>query len=135
MSATRINAIEFYFERFGFAERQIHAPPSSDLGITVVIPCFNEPDLLTTLDSLWNCDPPKCAVEVIVVINSAVNSNEAFRAQNAKTFLEAVDWVRERSRPGFVVHLLHFPDLLPKHAGVGLTRKIGMDEALRRFSD
>lgn len=39
------------------------------------------------------------------------------------------------SGPRRRVHLLHFPRLPAKHAGVGLARKIGMDEAARRFDD
>ena len=30
-----------YFQRFGFCERQIATPPPSNLGLVVVIPCFN----------------------------------------------------------------------------------------------
>src|SRR5712692_7968630 len=37
---------DFYFQRFGFCGRQIAAPAPRDLGLVVVIPCFNEPDLL-----------------------------------------------------------------------------------------
>src|SRR6266404_825004 len=35
----------------------------------------------------------------------------------------------------FAFHLLDFPDLPLKQAGVGLARKIGMDEALHRFDE
>ncbi len=97
----------------------------------VVIPCFNEPDLLGSLESLAICDPPGCAVEVIVVVNSSVNSIEEVRLQNQRTLEWASAWGRNHPE----VHLLHFPDLPAKHAGVGLARKIGMDEAARRFDE
>ncbi len=122
---------DFYFQRFGFCGRQIAAPAPRDLGLVVVIPCFNEPDLLGSLESLANCDPPGCAVEVIVVVNSSVSSGEEVRLQNQRTLEQAAEWARNRPE----VHLLHFPDLPAKHAGVGLARKIGMDEAARRLDD
>jgi len=122
---------DFYFQRFGFCGRQIAAPAPRDLGLVVVIPCFNEPDLLGSLESLASCDPPGCAVEVIVVLNASVNSIEAIHLQNQRTFEQATAW--GKSHPE--VHLLHFADLPAKHAGVGLARKIGMDEAARRFDE
>jgi len=127
--------VDSYFQRFGFCERQIAIPSPSDLGLVVVIPCFNEPDLIGSLESLWQCHRPACAVEVIVVINSASNHSEAIRSQNQRTFAQATQWAAQRSEAAFAFHLLHFPDLPPKQAGVGLARKIGMDEAACRFDD
>src|SRR5262249_45671316 len=120
---------------FGFCERQISVPPRSDLGIVVVIPCFNEPDLIGSLASLWECARPDCAVEVIVVINSAIGSSLEARSQNEQTLRAVLPWVNEHSEPRFQFHALPFFELPPKHAGVGLARKIGMDEALRRLAD
>ena len=31
-----------YFERFSFCDEQIATPPLQDLGLAVVIPCYNE---------------------------------------------------------------------------------------------
>ncbi len=126
---------DFYFQRFGFCERQIIPPPAPDLGIVVVIPCFNEPDLMGGIESLWGCEHPGCAVDVVVVINSAANSGVDVRSQNQKTLQDATAWAVAHSGKGFNLHVLHFPDLPPKQAGVGLARKIGMDEALWRFDE
>ena len=124
-----------YFERFGFCARQIAAPPPPDLGITVVLPCFNEPDLVGSLESLRACVRPSCAAEVIAVINAPANAIPEIHAQNLSTLKQASAWAAEREDPRLRLRFLHFPDLPPKHAGVGLARKIGMDEALRRFAD
>ncbi len=124
-----------YFDRFGFCDRQIVEPPPPDLGITVVIPCFNEPDLIGSFESLRACVRPSCAAEVIAVINAPANASAAVHAQNERTLKQASAWAAEREDPRLKFHFLHFPDLPPKHAGVGLARKIGMDEALRRFAD
>lgn len=126
---------EFYFQRFGFCERQIAVPPLPALGLIVVIPCFNEPDLAGSLQALWDCARPEDAVEVIVVINASAKHGAEIQACNQKSFQDATEWVTGHPDPQFAVHLLHFPDLPPKHAGVGLARKIGMDEAVRRFDD
>ena len=79
----------YYFERFGFCDRQILTPALPDLGLVVVIPCFNEPDLIGSLESLRICDRPKAAVEVIVVINSAADCSAQIRSQNQQTLQAA----------------------------------------------
>ena len=101
--------------------------------MVVVIPCHNEPNLLGALEDLWRCDRPKSAVEVIVVINSGEGASTEVQERNLQTLKEAAFWSREDCDQAFRIHLLHFPNLPRKHAGVGLARKIGMDEALRRF--
>ena len=128
-----MNALENYFRRFGSCERLLAGPPHPDLRLAVVIPCFNEPELQLTLESLWQCERPNAAVEVIVVINSSASATEAIRAQNRQTHSAAVAWSVAHHDPRFAFHILHVPDLPPRHAGVGLARKIGMDEALRRL--
>jgi hypothetical protein len=126
---------DVYFQRFGWCEREIASPPARDLGMAVVIPCFNEPDLIGSLESLWACERPACAVEVIVVINAAADSGEDVRLQNQKTLDATKQWTVGHTDARLRFYPLYFPDLPPKRAGVGLARKIGMDEAIRRFED
>ncbi len=128
-------SVEHYFKRFGFCERQIPAPPHPDLGLVVVIPCFNEPDLSASLESLRACDRPGCTTEVIVVVNSRAGSSTDILARNEATLQETARWISLKSDPKLTFHLLRFPELPRKQGGVGLARKIGMDEALRRFGD
>lgn len=127
------SSVEHYFQRFGFCEKQIQTSPSSDLGVVVVIPCYAEPALIDALDALWCCEQPTCAVEVIVVINSGQNAPAAVLAQNAETECAVQRWIEHHQRAMLQFHILHFPNLPPKKAGVGLARKIGMDEAVRRL--
>lgn len=101
--------------------------------MVVVIPCFDEPGLLRALDSLRSCEPPNASVEIIVVINSGEHASAEVTERNAVTFLQATEWARRHSTPAFAVHVLHCANLPRKKAGVGLARKIGMDEALRRL--
>src|ERR1043166_6022564 len=84
---------EYYFERFGFCAPQISVAPHPDLGIIVVIPCYNERGLLTSLESLWNCARPDCAVEIVVVVNSAESSVAQVLDQNTRTLREAREWI------------------------------------------
>src|SRR5256885_274024 len=118
-------AVTNYFQRFGFCERQIDEPPPEDLGIVVIVPCFDEPDLIGALDSLRTCERPNGGVEIVVVVNSSADASKQVKARNRASAEEARKYG----------HVIHVPDLPTKHAGVGLARKIGMDEALRRFAD
>ena len=124
-----------YFERFGFCGRQIAEPPAPGLSLVVVIPCFNEPDLIASLESLRTSERPNASHEVIVVVNSAADADISVLKQNEATRRQARAWIAAQPEPKLGVHLIDARDLPPRHAGVGLARKIGMDEALRRFDD
>ena len=129
-------ATVYYFDRFGFAQNAspiITEPPHPHLGMIIVIPCFNEPNLLASLNSLWRCDRPQRAVEIIVVVNSSESSPPEILEQHRRTLTETELWAREDCDRYFCIHFLHTPNLPRKHAGVGLARKIGMDEALHRL--
>lgn len=122
-----------YFTRNKDFEPQLNNEIRSDLGIVVVIPSYNEPNLTPTLESLMKCIPPIASVEVLVVVNYPVDSDNEVKA-NA---LECVRLVKEANRkvnnPSFRFYPIEAYDLPKKHAGVGLARKIGMDEAAWRL--
>ena len=107
--------------------------PSLNLGICIVIPCYNEAYLLLTLMSLKKCELPDCDTEVIVVINDAENDSQAVIDQNKTTYDQASEWAAKNLSSRLKFHILYEGNLLKKHAGVGLARKIGMDEACFRF--
>lgn len=122
-----------YFDKHLYCSFRIHEKPVADLRLVVVIPCFNEPDILATLNSLENCEPCRESVEVIIVINAPANAAVEIKSQNEKTFQEIIEWERNRKKNRFRLFVLRNEDLPAKHAGVGLARKIGMDEAAWRF--
>ena len=125
-----------YLTKHKFCDRKIAKIPCSDLGIIVVIPCFNEPDLLTTLNTLWNCKRTiNCSVEVIVVVNSGEDSSDEVLGQNNITYQSVIGWINDHQDDKLSFHIIHIKNLPKKHAGVGLARKIGMDEAVARFND
>ncbi len=126
---------EFYFRRFGFCDRQIASPPEPDIGMIVVIPCRNEPDLIGSLESLWHCARPARSVEVIVVINSPSGCGPEIHRQNQATLHSTAHWIARHRDPRLAYHTLHFPGLPAEQPGVGRAGKIGMDRALRRLDD
>ena len=76
---------------------------------------------------------PSCAVEVIVVINASENAEKKLIDQNGKALKEAIAWKSAHHKKGVDFHFIVENQFPKKHAGVGLARKIGMDEAVRRF--
>lgn len=118
-----------YFQKFGFRDQLIIEKPKNDLGIIVVIPSFKEPALKKSLQSLSDCTPPNCSVEVIVVLNNSERASEEIKEFHQKTF-EQLNSEEFNLKIYWILEL----DLQHKHAGVGFARKIGMDEAARRFA-
>lgn len=112
-----------------FIQRRI----SKNLGLIVVIPAYNEPQLLRSLMSLKRCQMHYWDVEVIVVINDAEEDDPTIKATNQQVFEQATKWSRENSTPRLQFRIHYQEDLPNKFAGVGLARKIGMDEACYRF--
>ena len=107
--------------------------PPSPPGLIIVIPCHDEPDLLETFRSLWRCQRPGGGVQVITVINGSPEDPPPVRRRNQETFDLARAWIARHPDPLLTFELVHVPDLPPKHAGVGLARRIGMDQAAERF--
>ena len=113
----------------------IATPVPIGCNICIVIPCHNEPDLIATLESLCQCQTLNYPIEVIIVVNQAQEDEGTnVSVQNAKTVEQFNRWTGTHSFDHLNFHLIEAMDLPKKEAGVGLARKIGMDEALRRFS-
>jgi hypothetical protein len=125
--------MNFYLNKYGFCEPQITESPNPNLAIIVVIPCFNESDLVSSLASLHNCKLPSVPVEVITVINAGIKFNDDVKTQNLNTLAEAQEWANTHNSDHLKFHFILNNELPKKHAGVGLARKIGMDEAVFRF--
>lgn len=107
--------------------------PESHLGLCIVIPCHNEPELIGTLESLWSCERSQCLTEVIVIINDSESSTDLIKKQNELTLSSALNWAQDHQDSQLRFHILYYPNLPKKYAGVGLARKIGMDLAAERL--
>lgn len=105
----------------------------SSLSMVITIPCLNEPEILRTLESLWDCEPITSTCEVIVCVNDSEISSEKVKAFNRDTYNQLLQW-KENDRPGLVLHPIYAPSVKAKFAGAGMARKIVMDEAVRRLA-
>ncbi|MDR1737877.1 MAG: hypothetical protein LBR66_03550 [Candidatus Symbiothrix sp.] len=103
--------------------------------LRVVIPCYNEPEVMQTVESLFACRQSQAAVEIIVVVNShAIDSAEKV-AFNRLSFKLLNDYAVQHNRPDFRL-TLYLEENLPGHqTGAGLPRKIGMDNAVAHGTD
>ncbi len=123
-----------YFLKHALYPAQIAQRPANNLNIIVVLPAFKEPELIRSLEALWFCVRTKLPVEVIIVINCSSNASEEIIIQTENIKNEAENWIKLHQDNYLQFYIIYRPDLLPKDAGVGLARKIGMDEALYRFA-
>src|SRR5665811_1903530 len=76
----------------------ITTTPDTECGIIVVIPCFREPDILLTLDSLNDCVLPVQKTEVIILINHSEVASEEIKAYNLNTKKEIEDWISNHKK-------------------------------------
>jgi len=121
-----------YLERYGWPDSYTSTNPSNDLELVVVIPIYNETDVVKTLESLASCSTTPFSIEVFLVINQSEVDIEETKAVNHHTEKQISKWISTQSKSKIDYHLINVT-LKPRHAGVGSARKIGMDEAVRRF--
>lgn len=112
----------------------IDSDPNSKCNIRIVIPCYNEPELLKTLESLKKCGLPDTVVEVIILINHSEDAPLEIKNFNIATKAEADCWIQENSGNKLIYFAIGPVELRKKWAGVGLARKTGLDEAVLRFN-
>jgi len=127
------NLFESYLQKHALYPAQIKSPPKDNLGIVVVIPAYREESLLPSLQSLADTNPPEKRVEVIVVFNASSKSEKAIISVNRASADALRRWESGQRSLHFDIHILENNQLPDKHAGVGLARKTGMDEAIRRL--
>lgn len=121
-----------YLQERALYPRWISDPPNDDLQLIAVIPCYNEPDLLNSLLSIYRA-AGAVVMEVIVVINHAESDSEEVKWLNQQTYIAAKQWSISINDNNIKYYFIEAYDLPDRRAGVGLARKIGMDEAVRRF--
>ncbi len=123
-----------YLKRYAIPEKWISDEPEKDLGIIVVIPSYHEPELIKTLESLESCLKTVKSVEVIIVVNTRENDPKDIVDDTNLQINDVENWINQHQlikRKYFIIPLLKVPH---KIAGPGYARKVGMDEAISRFS-
>ena len=123
-----------YLLKHRFFKPFIPEPPHRDTSLIVVIPSFNEPDVIKSLVSLYKAGRPSFTVEIIVVVNSPEGADSCQLEQNRETIRMVKDWSKMHCSNAFMVNVIDVPSFPRKHAGAGFARKTGMDEAVHRFN-
>ncbi|MBK8955385.1 MAG: hypothetical protein IPM34_07500 [Saprospiraceae bacterium] len=122
-----------YLQKHSYTGQLIEDFPDPSLTSSIVVPSFNEPGLFETLQSLGAMHPSVGIAELIVVLNHAESSSVDIKELHKMQFemLHEQSLYMSGSNLSLkVIPPVEFPDNI---AGVGLARKIGMDEAIRRF--
>lgn len=122
-----------YLSRYAYQGSLLDKEPHANLDMIITIPCYNEPDPIRSLNALLQCDTNGLCIEVIVLINESETAPTDVSLQNKKCYVEIKKWAEQHSKPNVCFHVVYKDGLPKKHAGVGLARKIAMDEAVRRL--
>jgi hypothetical protein len=122
-----------YLEERTLFPQKIEEAPDSTTGIIVVVPAYNERGIVRMLDSLLKCREPECKVEVIIVINAPDNASPESLENNLLAYKEIESW-KNNNKCFFRLYSFIVPQFSVSRWGVGLARKTGMDEAVRRFN-
>ena len=92
-------------------------PVNKNLWLSIVIPCYNEPDLNLTLSSIANCDIFTGVVEVIVVINHSITDSKEVIEQNKKSLTIVREYEKKFSEGPLRFYATKAFDMKPKTAG------------------
>jgi len=110
----------------------VNEAPDKNTGIIIVIPAFNEPGITALLDSLAICDKPDCKVEALIIINAPPDADEE-SLENNNICIRNIEAWKKKSNCFFRLFVFDAGKPSIRGWGVGLARKTGMDEAVRRF--
>ncbi len=125
---------ETYLSRYASRQVQVLPAPDPNLFLSVIIPVYNEPGLIKSLESLKEAEIPGCPWEIIIIFNEPEGCPYEHHQQNQKSILEVDAYARMHGRPDLNIHILNPDPFSKKKAGPGMARKIGMDESIRRFN-
>jgi glycosyltransferase involved in cell wall biosynthesis len=131
-----------YLLKAGLRKALTDPAPHNDLKITVTIPVYNESGLERCLDSLFQCscgtgtESPVSGfhAEVLIMINAPSEAPGAILEHNRTTLENTLRWIEAHHHPHMDFHVWLDHSFRMKEAGVGMARKILMDEAVRRFN-
>jgi len=111
-------------------ESLVQQGPKTNLGIVITIPCYHETDIVAAVESIRACELPPCHTEIIILINEPKDCLREISAINEIAYQE-LNAIKEQS--GFSVCPIYVNEIMHKKAGVGLARKLAMDEACTRL--
>jgi hypothetical protein len=126
-------ASRYLAERALFPE-MIKEAPDKKTGIIIVVPAYDEPGIAKLLDSLADCSEIPCAVEVLIIVNAPEEAPPDSISNNKLTIENIEIWKQENPGCFFRLYTILAEPKPVRGWGVGLARKTGMDEAVRRFN-
>lgn len=134
--AKNIEALaEQYFKRFSDFSIDIDTIcTDKNLRTIYVIPCFKEPEIIATLNSLLACQKPKFASLVLIYINASEAAAQETKDFNKNTFKDVNHFISENQTELLQFEVFLNNEFPQKHAGVGYARKTLMDTALKIFA-
>ena len=109
----------------------INVPPKRNLELVICIPSYNEKNLVETLKSIRKCAPIDGHIEIIILINEPADISTQVSANNLRSYMEVVHLKSEYD--DISIYPIYIRDIPQKKAGVGLARKLAMDEAADRL--
>ncbi len=79
--------------------------PHDDVQLIVVIPCYNDPGIIETLNSLYSCIRPASAVEVFVVVNTSEDADKDILNLNNTVYESLLQWKKIMIRESYACGL------------------------------
>lgn len=107
---------------------------SGETALIITIPCYNEPDIGTTVQSLIACYETVKPIEILILINAYTHSSEEILSVNRQSYRLLQQMAAQYNTDRFKIIPLYTDSIEYKYPGVGIPRKIVMDEAVRRFA-
>jgi hypothetical protein len=123
-----------YLEKRALFPEILTEAPHIQTGIIVVVPAYDEPGISRLLESLILCREPDCRTEVIIVVNAPEEASDESIQNNFLTLQNIESWKKEHPNCFFRLFAFKADNKNIRDWGVGLARKTGMDEAVRRFN-
>lgn len=107
---------------------------SIDFEIGIVIPCLNEPGIISLLENLTNNFPIESKIIIFIIVNSSINSTPEVQECNKKIYNQIKNFSQTHNDSQINIFPINIYNIPEKIAGVGFARKIGMDTINYIFS-
>ncbi len=122
-----LSSKNIYLQRYAWPSIDLHKQITGSPEIIIVIPAHKEVSITHALQALNKCSLPIYEVAILIIVNeSEIAENEVSSINQS-----CLDTIRSFQSQYQIVY--SYQKLPVKKAGVGLARKIGMDEAVRHF--
>ncbi len=126
---------DIYWHNYKTKYRTFPVPMQVDPWITpdmiICIPSCAEPNLLNTLHSINQCDLPEIDIAVIILMNKNESLSPSELNIHQQSLNEVNKWVHDHGKGQISYFVINIDSMPDTKGGVGLARKLAMDEAAR----